>query len=91
MKTNIILMCVIVAALCLTTTPQHETPSIVHAMKSVIDMEVSMIQKSSEVPNLQGFNNNEISLPEAGPNLLLAHDGPTDENGCHEDEKGRWH
>lgn len=24
-------------------------------------------------------------------NSTIAHHGPTDENGCHKDERGRWH
>lgn len=91
MKKNITMMCLIAAVLCLSTTLQHETPSIGHAMKSVIDMEVSMGTELYEVPSLLRIDYNEIALPESGLNLLLAHEGKTDENGCHYDSEGRWH
>ncbi len=92
MEKTIIMMSLIVAVLSLTTTLQHEIPSIGHAMKRVISLEeVSMGKEFYESSSALRIDYEEISLPESLPNLLLAHEGETDENGCHNDDKGRWH
>ena len=92
MKKNIIMMSLFAAVICLSTALHHENPFIGHAMKRVIDMEeVSMGKDFYESSPALHIDYEGISLPESVPNLLLAHEGETDENGCHYDDKGRWH